>query len=103
MVYNAERLRFHDFFYMLVATRNRIVGYFFVVHTYYLTQYFCTKAPVYTAERFALQKTFLSIKICGFKSRAGYNGARRVYLHNRHLIKIKIKMLIQEIVQPIAL
>jgi hypothetical protein len=86
---------------MQVATRNRIVGYFFVVHTYYLTQYFCTKAPV--SERFALQKTFLSIKICGFKSRAVYNGARRVYVHNRNLLKIKIKMLIQKIVQPIAL
>ena len=64
---------------MQVATKNRIVGYFFVVHTYYLTQYFCTKAAVYTTERFVLQDTFLSLKIRGFKSRAGYNGARTVY------------------------
>ena len=66
---------------MQVPTKNRIVGYFFVVHTYYLTptQYFCTKAVVYTTERFVLQDTFLSLKIRGFKSRAGYNGARTVY------------------------
>ena len=46
-------------FFMQVATKNRIVGYFFVV----LTQSFCTKAAVYTAERFILQETFLSLQI----------------------------------------
>merc|ERR1719189_2851947 len=55
-VYDEEQLIFHDsFFFMQVATKNRIVGYFFVVHT----QYFCTKAAVYTTERCVLQDTFL--------------------------------------------
>ena len=30
---------------------------------------------VYAAERFVLQQTFLSLKICGLKLRAGSNGA----------------------------
>ena len=61
MVYDAEWLIFHDSFFMQVATKNRIVGYFFVV----LTQYFSTKAAVYTTERFVLQEIFLSLKMQG--------------------------------------
>ena len=41
-----------------------------------MTFYHCA---VYTAERFVLQETFLSLKIRGFKSRVGYNGARTIY------------------------
>ena len=41
--------------------------------TYYLRQYFCTKAAVYTAERFVLQETFLSLKIRGLLLRAVSN------------------------------
>ena len=52
-VYDAERLIFHDSFFHASCNKK-----------YYLTQYFIIKVVVYTAYRFVLQETFLSLKIC---------------------------------------
>ena len=35
-------------------------------------------AVAYAAERLVLQETFLTLKICGFKSQTAYNGLRTV-------------------------
>ena len=48
----------------------------FLLHMYYII----AATAVYTAERFVLQETFLSFKIRGFKSRAGYNGTHMVFM-----------------------
>jgi len=50
------------------------------------------QAAVYTAERFVLQKTFLSRFIIksGFKSRAGYNGVRTVYCLARIIVYFQV-------------
>ena len=39
-------------------------------------------AAAYAAERPILQKTFLKLKIRGFKSRAAYDGVRMVFRNN---------------------
>ena len=72
-------------FLMQVATKNRIVGYFFVVHTilhnnsvsklgFILQSGFITK-------NFSEPQNPRFIIESGFKSRAGYNGARTVHKH----------------------
>ena len=66
--YNAEQLIFHDSFLSNPYTKDAIEDgttnrkdYFFVVHMYYII----AANAVYTAERFVLQETFLSLKIPG--------------------------------------
>ena len=69
MCYIAKRLLFHYSFLSNLYTKDAIEegtknrkDYFFVVHMYYIS----AATAVYTAERFVLQETFLSLKIRGF-------------------------------------
>ena len=60
MVYNAERLTFHDYFLSSNLSKEAIQV---ATKKQYSTYYVST--AVYAAERFVLQETFLSLKIRG--------------------------------------
>ena len=70
------------FFSIQVATKNRIVGYY--LHITLHSTSLCTKAAVYTAERFVLQKPFLSLKIRGLNLSAVSNQERVVMVRVRY-------------------